>query len=187
MGLCLLVHVANRILIFCDCSNFNHCYLQYAIFTENDYAIVPNLVLAYGTALLSHSTNMTTNVLRLKQICYYPITFCLTCSNRNLVNPLVKWFAHWFVVLIRWNSICPGFIIEQNQWYFILMCLVRAVIKGPLLLARFWVPVLSSQALKHETFHLYLGSSSCTVLSLASLLTLNLTRLERVQCIQTLG
>ena len=49
------------------------------------------------------------------------------------------------LVRMRWTSISPDLIMDRNQWYLTEICLVRAVIRGPLLLARFWVPVLSSQ------------------------------------------
>ena len=72
--------------------------------------------------------------------------FSLTCSNKYLIRPFMNRSALCSLVGMWWTFISPDLIMDWNQWYLTEICLVRAVIRGTLLLARFWVPVLSSQA-----------------------------------------
>ena len=65
---------------------------------------------------------------------------------RHLVNKS----ALCSIVPILLISISLVYMLYRNQWYVIPMCLVLDNMRGPLLLARFCVPILSSHALETD-------------------------------------
>ena len=100
--------------------------------------------------------NMYNNLIRYQ--CSPSLNACYICNlDRNQlryysyitrVDLLVKMSAWYCFVLMWWISIWPGWTLSLNQWYLIPICLVREDISGPLPLAKFCAPMLSSQALE---------------------------------------
>ena len=77
---------------------------------------------------------------------HQPITSLQTYSKMSRVRPSVDMSDMCSFIAILTTLICLDLIMEQNQ-YFINTCLVRDVISSLSLLAKLWVPVLSTQSL----------------------------------------